>query len=101
MADKAAEQKAVYASRRRVKGSYGKRLLKRRGELVERSSAHCSATGAMRRFYLRGPREYPQSATEAHIRVFSAANCSPETPAYLHRGSGTLAVSFRRDYSFR
>ena len=43
-AGKAAEQKAVYANRRRVKGNYGKRLLKRRGELVERSFAHCYET---------------------------------------------------------
>src|SRR5438270_5677083 len=32
-AGKAVEQQAVYANRRRVQGSYGKRLLKRRGEL--------------------------------------------------------------------
>src|ERR1035437_5354794 len=34
---KAEEQQAVYENRRRVRGDYGKRLLKRRGELVERS----------------------------------------------------------------
>ena len=53
-AGKAVEQQAVYANRRRVKGSYGKRLLKKRGELIERSFAHCYETGAMRRVYLRG-----------------------------------------------
>jgi transposase len=53
-AGKADEQKAVYANRRRVKGNYGKRLLKKRGELIERSFAHCYETGAMRRVYLRG-----------------------------------------------
>lgn len=53
-AGKAAEQKAVYANRRRVKGSYGKHLMKKRGELIERSFAHCYETGAMRRVYLRG-----------------------------------------------
>jgi transposase len=51
---KAAEQKAVYANRRRIQGACGKRLLKRRGELIERSFAHCYETGAMRRVYLRG-----------------------------------------------
>lgn len=51
---KTAEQKAVYANRRRVKGTYGKRLMKKRGELIERSFAHCYETGAMRRVYLRG-----------------------------------------------
>jgi hypothetical protein len=37
-----------------VRGSYGKKLLKRRGEFVERSFAHCYETGGMRRTTLRG-----------------------------------------------
>jgi transposase len=53
-AGKAEEQQAVYANRRRVQGEYGKSLLRRRGELVERSFAHCYETGAMRRCHLRG-----------------------------------------------
>jgi len=32
---KAEEHKAVYANRRRVKGTYGKRLLRKRGELID------------------------------------------------------------------
>ena len=51
---KQAEQQAVYQNRRRVRGSYGKSLLSRRGELVERSFAHCYDTGGMRRTHLRG-----------------------------------------------
>ena len=51
---KTEEQYAVYQNRRRVRGEYGKRLLRRRGELVERSFAHCYDTGGMRRTYLRG-----------------------------------------------
>jgi transposase len=51
---KAEEQQAVYQNRRRVRGEYGKNLLRRRGELVERSFAHCYDTGGMRRTYLRG-----------------------------------------------
>ena len=43
---KAEEQQAVYANRRRVRGNYGKSLLRRRGELVERSFAHCYETAA-------------------------------------------------------
>src|ERR1022692_3762905 len=50
---KAGQQQAVYANRRRVQGHYGKRLVKRRGELVERSFAHCYDTGGMRRTHLR------------------------------------------------
>jgi len=48
------EQQAVYQNRQRVRGDYGKSLLRRRGELVERSFAHCYETGAMRRCTLRG-----------------------------------------------
>src|SRR5271157_1621697 len=51
---KAAEQQAVYDNRRRVRGDYGKSLLRRRGEFVERSFAHCYDTGGMRRTHLRG-----------------------------------------------
>ena len=50
---KAGQQQAVYANRRRVQGHYGKSLLRRRGELVERSFAHCYDTGGMRRTHLR------------------------------------------------
>ena len=38
------EQQAVYENRRRVGGDYGKNLLRRRSELVERSFAHCYET---------------------------------------------------------
>jgi transposase len=51
---KAEEQRAVYQNRRRVRGEYGKSLLRKRGELVERSFAHCYETGGMRRTHLRG-----------------------------------------------
>jgi transposase len=51
---KAEQQQAVYQNRRRVRSSYGKSLLRRRGELVERSFAHCYETGGLRRCYLRG-----------------------------------------------
>lgn len=50
---KAGQEQAVYANRRRVQGNYGKSLLRRRGELVERSFAHCYDTGGMRRTHLR------------------------------------------------
>jgi transposase len=45
---------AVYANRRRIRGRRGKRLMKKRGELIERSFAHCYDTGGMRRTHLRG-----------------------------------------------
>lgn len=47
-------QPAVYGNRRRLRGARGKRLMRRRGEYVERSFAHVYDTGGMRRTHLRG-----------------------------------------------
>jgi transposase len=52
--DQRAERDAVYANRRRLRGSRGKRLLRRRGELLERPNALLYETGGMRRTHLRG-----------------------------------------------
>ena len=46
-------QAPVYANRRRIRGARGKRLMRKRGELIERSFAHNYETGAMRRTHLR------------------------------------------------
>jgi transposase len=45
---------AVYRNRRRIRGARGKRLLRRRGERLERPFAHLYETGRMRRVHLRG-----------------------------------------------
>jgi transposase len=47
------EKDAVYANRRRCRGRRGRRLMRSRGELIERSFAHEYETGAMRRTHLR------------------------------------------------
>jgi transposase len=47
------EKSAVYQNRRRIRGERGKRLLRQRGERVERSFAHMYETGGMRRTHLR------------------------------------------------
>jgi transposase len=52
--NQAAEREAVYANRRRIREARGKRLLRRRGELVERPCAHLYETGGLRRTYVRG-----------------------------------------------
>ena len=52
--DQPHERDAVYGNRRRIRGDRGKRLLRSRGELLERPFAHCYETGAMRRTHLRG-----------------------------------------------
>src|SRR2546425_13018354 len=47
-------QAPVYGNRRRMRGRRGRRLMRRRGESIERSFAHLYDTGAMRRTHLRG-----------------------------------------------
>ena len=49
-----AARDAVYANRRRIRGERGRRLLRCRGELLERPFAHVCETGGMRRVHLRG-----------------------------------------------
>jgi hypothetical protein len=49
-----AERDAVYANRRRIRGHRGKRLLRKRGELLERPCAHLYETGGLRRAHVRG-----------------------------------------------
>src|ERR1700686_5368862 len=48
------EQRAVYANRRRVRGERGLRLLRQRGEKLERWNQHLYDRGGMRRVHLRG-----------------------------------------------
>jgi transposase len=67
---KAEQQQAVYQNRRRVRSEYGKSLLKRRGELVERSFAHCYETGGLRRCHLRG-RENILKRQLIHVGAFN------------------------------
>ena len=51
--DKEAEKAATYSNRRRIRGDRGKRLLRKRGELLERPFAHYLEAGGMRRTHLR------------------------------------------------
>jgi transposase len=44
----------VHGNRRRTRGRRGRRLMRRRGETIERSFAHVYDTGGMRRTHLRG-----------------------------------------------
>jgi transposase len=48
------EQAAVYANRRRIGGRRGLRLLRQRGEKLERWNQHLYDRGGMRRLHLRG-----------------------------------------------
>jgi transposase len=71
------EREAVYANRRRIKGDRGKRLLRQRGERVERSFAHCYDTGGMRRTHLRG-----------HENIFKRL--------LIHAGASNLGLLMRK-----
>ena len=64
------EQAAVYANRRRIRGERGKRLLRQRGEKVERSFAHCYETGGMRRVHLRHHRNILKRLL-VHVAAFN------------------------------
>ena len=51
---KTADQKAVYANRRRIRNERGKGLQRQRGERIERNFAHQFDTGGMDRLWVRG-----------------------------------------------
>src|SRR5271157_1800750 len=93
---KAEEQKAVYENRRRVRGQYGKSLLRQRGELVERSFAHCYETGGMRRCHLRG-RDNILKRQLVHVGAFNLSLILRQlrgagTPRQLRNRSGELVL---------
>ena len=50
-------QKPTYDNRRRISGNRGMRLLRQRGEKVERGFAHLLVTGGLRRVHIRGQEE--------------------------------------------
>jgi transposase len=94
---KAAEQQAVYENRRRVRSEYGKNLLRRRGELVERSFAHCYETGGLRRCHLRG-RDNILKRQLVHVGAFNLSLILRQllcagTPRELRNRSGELVLS--------
>lgn len=66
----ARRQRAFYLNRRRLKSDAGKRLLKKRGETVERSFAHVCETGGMRRVHLRG-RANILKRYQVHVAAFN------------------------------
>ena len=80
-------QKAVYANRRRIRGDRGKRLLRRRGEKVERAFAHMLGTGGMRRVHLRGREEIRKrilvQAAAFNLGLLMRKRCGFGTPRAL------------------
>jgi transposase len=87
-------QAAVYANRRRIRGERGKRLLRRRGEYLERTFAHGYETGGMRRVYLRG-RENIRKRLLVHLGGFNLGLLMRKlTGAGTPRGLQGLAGAF-------
>ena len=75
--EKRAAQKALYANRRRVRGRRGRRLQRRRGEVVERTFAHMYETGGMRRVWVRGHDKCPQARAAPGGRLQHRAAPAP------------------------
>jgi transposase len=69
-AGQSAAQAAVYANRRRLNTKIAKALMRRRGELIERSFAHLYDTGGMRRVHLRGKNNIAKRAL-IHAAAFN------------------------------
>jgi len=96
---KGEEQQAVYANRQRVRGQYGKSLLRRRGELVERSFAHCYETGGLRRCHVRGRKNILKREL-VHVAAFNLSLAmrqilaGPGTPRELRNRAKTLIFNF-------
>jgi hypothetical protein len=65
-----AAQKAVYANRSRLKSAVGRKAMRKRGEMVERSFAHVLDRGGMRRAWLRG-RENLHKRYLIHVAGFN------------------------------
>lgn len=63
-------QKAVYANRARLKSRIGRKTMRKRGEMVERSFAHVLDRGGMRRAWLHG-RENLHKRYLIHVAGFN------------------------------
>jgi hypothetical protein len=92
------ERQAVEANHDRVTGDYGKQLLRRRGEFVERSFAHCYETGGMRRCTLRG-RENILKRLLIHVGAFNLSlvlrnMLGAGTPRELQNRAASLVLRF-------
>jgi hypothetical protein len=94
--DQRAERDAVYANRRRIQGARGQRLLRKRGELVERPNAHLYDTGGMRRTHLRGRDNILKRllvlAGACNLGLWMRMVCGAGTPRGLHGRAGAMIV---------
>src|SRR5258707_12273907 len=72
-------QGPVYGNRRRIRGARGKRLMRCRGEYIERSFAHVYDTGGMRPTHLRGHQNILKRLL-VHASAFNLRGLSGATP---------------------
>jgi transposase len=93
-------QRPVYGNRRRVRGVRGKRLMRRRGEYVERSFAHVYDTGGLRRTHLRGHQNILKRllvhAGAFNLGLLMRQACGRGTPRGLQGrrfGAGALEIA--------
>ena len=92
-------KQAVYANRRRVKGTRGRRLMRRRGEMLERPFAHLLETGGMRRVFLRGreniEKRYQVHAAGYNLGLLMRSLFGRGTPRGLQGLPATVLVRLR------
>jgi transposase len=98
-----AEQAAVYANRRRIRGERGKRLQAKRGERVERNFAHQFNTGGLDRLYVRGPNNVHKKlliqAAACNLALLMRAMYGAGKPRAAHDRRGELVFAFLWLYS--
>jgi transposase len=95
-------RRAVQGNRRRVKGARGKRLQRKRGELVERSFAHVCETGGGRRTWLRGllnvTKRYVVQVAGYNLGVLMRKLFGVGKPKALQGAKGLLVGAILRCY---
>jgi transposase len=97
-----AEQAAVYANRRRIRGERGKRLQAKRGERVERNFAHQFDTGGLDRLYVRGPGTVHKKLliqAACNLALLMRALYGAGKPRAAHDRRGELVFAFLWLYS--
>jgi len=102
----AGQQEAVYANRRRIKGTRGRHLGRLRSEKNERSFAHTCETGGGRRAWLRGvvnvSKSHLMRAAACDLGIIMLALFGVGTPRTLQGAMGLLLIAllwfvWRRD----
>jgi transposase len=95
--DQEPERDAVYANRRRIRGDRGKRLLRGRGELLERRCAHLYETGGLRRAHVRGHENILKRlllhASAFNLGLWMRTQFGIGTPRGLQGRRATLAMA--------